>query len=474
MTQERKAYIERHARLAMEQMEKYGVPASVTLAQACLESGDGSSELAIEHNAHFGIKGSYNGRYAIHDDDAKGERFRSYQSVEASYEDHSRLVSGYPACRGLAADDYLGWTHGIVESGYATDGNYLSKVLGLIEANDLARYDRMVMRGLSAGASASYSMPVGKGGDIVVTSPFGARERPSPGASASHAGVDIRADHVPVYATEDGGRVVHVGFDPKGGNTVRVRYVNWDGSATVCSYLHLSRTEVREGDTVNAGDELAVGGNTGESTAPHLHFGVERVDPGGRTVRADPLEYLAWVRDRGDIPVRALSKDGMEGDILSRYAVGPGEGGAAAVSPMRWDVGEGMSAGEWPERRFPSWDGGIGQVGPDPMFDLIADVFSALVALAGAVDGMSGAGEWMAPGDSGEGRQAGMPVEATDRRAGLGGDGETVAPAHDGMSRSPGTGAPLDIQGGLSAGDMSSSIFEGLLPGRGRGRGLSV
>lgn len=92
MTSSRQQYIERYAEYAMEQMRRYGIPASITLAQGIIESADGRSPLANSANNHFGVKGTYNGNYVLADDDKPNEKFKKYDNVGQSYEDHSKVL----------------------------------------------------------------------------------------------------------------------------------------------------------------------------------------------------------------------------------------------------------------------------------------------------------------------------------------------------------------------------------------------
>ncbi len=141
----RAEYIARYSALAVEQMEQTGIPASITLAQGCLESGDGNSYLAKEANNHFGIKcHGWKGRSVRHDDDARNECFRSYASAEESYRDHSdflRYNDRYSTLFNLEPADYRGWAYGLQKAGYATAGDYAERLIGIIEKNSLFTYD---------------------------------------------------------------------------------------------------------------------------------------------------------------------------------------------------------------------------------------------------------------------------------------------------------------------------------------------
>lgn len=138
-------YIYQYRDLAIEQMLKYNIPASITLAQGLLESGAGNSELAQKGNNHFGIKcHGWTGRTTYHDDDAKQECFRAYDNVFESYEDHSMLLSRQPRYRELFSldlKDYAGWARGLKKCGYATSPTYARKLIDIIELYKLYEYD---------------------------------------------------------------------------------------------------------------------------------------------------------------------------------------------------------------------------------------------------------------------------------------------------------------------------------------------
>lgn len=139
-------YIDRYKDLAIEQMKRYKVPASITLAQGLLESGAGLSELARRGNNHFGIKcHTWSGPKVYFDDDAANECFRSYSSVRDSYEDHSRfLASGrrYRSLFSLSPTDYKGWARGLKAAGYATNPKYADRLIAIIQLYGLDQYDK--------------------------------------------------------------------------------------------------------------------------------------------------------------------------------------------------------------------------------------------------------------------------------------------------------------------------------------------
>jgi LysM repeat protein len=139
-------YIDQYKDIAIEEMKKWGIPASITLAQGIFESGAGQSELALKGNNHFGIKcHGWQGRTIYHDDDRRGECFRAYSSPYESYEDHSRfLVNGqrYRSLFSLKKTDYQGWARGLKAAGYATNPRYANQLIELIQLYRLYEYDK--------------------------------------------------------------------------------------------------------------------------------------------------------------------------------------------------------------------------------------------------------------------------------------------------------------------------------------------
>ena len=139
-------YIKKYRELAVEEMKKYHIPASITLAQGLLESGAGQSTLARKSNNHFGIKcgGDWTGKTVSHDDDARGECFRAYKHPKDSYEDHSKFLAGRPRYASLfklKITDYKGWARGLKKAGYATNPRYADQLIGIIELYELHKYD---------------------------------------------------------------------------------------------------------------------------------------------------------------------------------------------------------------------------------------------------------------------------------------------------------------------------------------------
>ena len=145
-----RAYVEQYSTLAVQKMQAYKIPASITMAQAILESACGTSRLAREGNNHFGIKchREWNGDTLLKDDDAKSECFRKYDRVEESFDDHSLFLTTryrYNALFQLDIMDYKAWAQGLKEAGYATNPQYPTLLINLIERYQLAALDSMAL-----------------------------------------------------------------------------------------------------------------------------------------------------------------------------------------------------------------------------------------------------------------------------------------------------------------------------------------
>lgn len=143
-------YIGKYKNIAIDKMLEYDIPASITLAQGILESGNGLSTLAQKSNNHFGIKchSDWKGKRVYHDDDRRNECFRKYPSPEGSFNDHSIFLTSrgrYEFLFDLPQDDYKAWAKGLKKAGYATDRKYPKKLISFIENFELYRYDELVL-----------------------------------------------------------------------------------------------------------------------------------------------------------------------------------------------------------------------------------------------------------------------------------------------------------------------------------------
>lgn len=144
------AYIENYKSVAKENMNKTGIPASITLGQAILESGAGTGPLSVQANNHFGIKchKEWTGPSIKYTDDEENECFRKYDDPSQSFKDHSYFLTSRPRYAELfefGKDDYKSWAYGLKAAGYATDSKYPEKLIGLIEKYQLGRFDAEVL-----------------------------------------------------------------------------------------------------------------------------------------------------------------------------------------------------------------------------------------------------------------------------------------------------------------------------------------
>jgi len=141
-------YIHTYCSMAVAEMKRSGIPASVTLAQGILETECGNSDLVKKSNNHFGIKckSTWTGESVTHTDDAPNECFRKYSNPADSYKDHSDYLKTsprYAALFQLAPSDYKGWAYGLKRAGYATNPQYPQIVISNIEKYNLQQYDNL-------------------------------------------------------------------------------------------------------------------------------------------------------------------------------------------------------------------------------------------------------------------------------------------------------------------------------------------
>ncbi len=429
-----KDYAEKYAEYAMQQMRRYGIPASVTLAQGIIESSNGQSQLARNENNHFGIKATQSwiangGKYGLYTDDRPNEKFCSYDSVGNSYEHHSLFLKNnqrYAGCFKLSPDDYRGWAQGLEKAGYATAGKYASSLVGIIEKNDLQKYDQQVMAEMKAKGQAfgeeqnhcttssnivdttssndrksdnyamidsGYSFPLKRDGFMLVTSQFGLRTDPLDSSKQQmHKGIDIQTKQDDVLATENHGKVVAVNQNAHtaGGKSVALEYQRENGDKCQINYLHLSSVDVKIGDEVKAGQKIGVSGNTGRrTTGEHLHFGVKQITANGTSRDIDPAAYLVEIGQKGNIQLQALSNGT---DLLGKYKeVAPGKSSQIDTT---------LSPEDWMKKLLSSEDSGVGMSSGDPIMELVTSLFTSLMALAVQIDGKSEEEKMQATTDS--------------------------------------------------------------------------
>jgi LysM repeat protein len=166
----RQQYIDMWKDEAIKQMQQYGVPASIKLAQGILESADGNSMLARKANNHFGIKcHGWSGPGVYKDDDAKNECFRKYKNAKESFEDHSLflLKPRYADLFTYKTTDYKAWAHGLKKAGYATNPKYPQLLIRIIEENELYKYDSPQKGKQVASKPTKPGTPVKGGGNTI-------------------------------------------------------------------------------------------------------------------------------------------------------------------------------------------------------------------------------------------------------------------------------------------------------------------
>ena len=410
-------FINRYAPYAMEQQIKYGIPASVILAQMAIESSWGTSALARNDNNFFGIKkgSSWAGRVSYYDDDQAHEAFRSYDNVGQSLSDHSATLLQPRYLHRCPTDstDHLGWIKGIKAGGYATASNYVDSVESFIRKYELDKFDRLAVQnaqqqGLQIGymrgrqpdtpqavpagifltpLQGRWCMPIDLEG-LKVTGVYG-ENRPG----HHHSGIDLSTGgkYLPVYGTEDNGRVIAVKpNNGAAGNMITVEYSRSDGSRLQCTYMHLSEIGVKVGDAVSAGMQLGYSGNTGRSTGPHLHFETKFYNAQGTLRSYDPAEYIAELSFRGNLPA-VLNKGGQ--NLAARYSSQMAYNNASGIGiegqPMDTqtqmllaNITKSDDPNRWLEYLMNKNGDSAGLSGGNPVSNLISTLFMSILTLA--------------------------------------------------------------------------------------------
>ena len=254
-------YIEQWQDEAVRQMQKYGIPASITLAQGILESGNGVSGLAQRSNNHFGIKchSTWTGKRTYHDDDEKGECFRVYDDAKDSYEDHSHFLlrDRYARLFELEPTDYKGWAKGLKACGYATDPSYADRLITLIEKHDLNALDVPGGR-WDGGEEALASNDTPSRGDK--TTPQ--NDRSNRGERGAREEVNVR-EHDVVRKANTGGGTVELGGTHRVRTTVHgVQFVYaeaGDTQASLAKDLDLMPWQIRTYNEVGKQHEFKAG-----------------------------------------------------------------------------------------------------------------------------------------------------------------------------------------------------------------------
>ena len=210
----REEYIEKYKNIAIAHMEHYGIPASITMAQGILESSNGNSPLSRSSNNHFGIKckKDWTGEKVYHDDDEKGECFRKYPSVEASYRDHAEFLDKSPRYDSLfvySSTDYRSWARGLKAAGYATAPDYAERLVRIIEENKLFLLDQE--NGQTLYAESHGALPIEESEMPAMGSEDGVNPDAFRVTINAHRGYNVyRTNNVCYILAKEGDRYEHI------------------------------------------------------------------------------------------------------------------------------------------------------------------------------------------------------------------------------------------------------------------------
>jgi LysM repeat protein len=240
----RQDYIDRWKIIALQNMFEYNIPASITLAQGILESGNGNSTLTKKANNHFGIKcHGWDGPGYYMDDDKKDECFRVYKNAEDSFEDHSQflLKKRYANLFTLKPTDYKGWAKGLKKAGYATNPEYAKRLISIIEDNKLYKYDKYTFNEyLELKGNSKYA----KTDDVLIVEDNAPKKRHKSNSK-------VVSDEL-VYTM---GRKIHV-------HPNKINYViakEGDDYGTIAKDVNLSKWQITNYNDVEKTDKIEVG-----------------------------------------------------------------------------------------------------------------------------------------------------------------------------------------------------------------------
>ena len=412
MSAVKEAFYEKYAQAAIDQQIKYGIPASVTLAQMAIESGMGTNTLSTKYNNYFSVKkgSSWDGPVTYHlDDHPYKEPFRVHGSVAQSIEAPSK-VSMHPVyqknVKNHSSTDYVNWAYGI-GSVYASEKTYANMLITDINTYGLSKYDQMAVqqaqqRGLQIGYAknnpsqtiqphapnnqlvqlqGNWALPIDLS-KVRLSSEFGVNR---PGHK--HGGLDLstKGQNLPVFATEDNGKVTAVKpNNGAAGNMITVEYNRQDGTKFQTTYMHLSQIGVKKDDIVNAGQQIGVSGNTGDSTGPHLHFETKVLKQNGEWQRFNPALYLAELEVRGNMPV-ALDKNGKDylAEARSSMSLGSGQTGNQLQQDQNMRLLANITNSNDPNKwlAYLMQQNGEQATGQDMFSELISSMFKAALGL---------------------------------------------------------------------------------------------
>lgn len=308
--------------------------------------------------------------------------------------------------KNLSSTDYVNWAYGI-GSVYASEKTYANMLITDINTYGLSKYDQMAVqqaqqRGLQIGYAknnpsqtiqphapnnqlvqlqGNWALPIDLS-KVRLSSEFGVNR---PGHK--HGGLDLstKGQNLPVFATEDNGKVTAVKpNNGAAGNMITVEYNRQDGTKFQTTYMHLSQIGVKKDDIVNAGQQIGVSGNTGDSTGPHLHFETKVLKQNGEWQRFNPALYLAELEVRGNMPV-ALDKNGKDylAEARSSMSLGSGQAGSQLQQDQNMRLLANITNSNDPNKwlAYLMQQNGEQATGQDMFSELISSMFKAALGL---------------------------------------------------------------------------------------------